>query len=91
VREADLKYLAAQQIMLAAAHIVDSVELDVFIMSANAALSVGPILDPTMFRLGADRLQMIRDLAVAFKPVQDVYDRLAAAMAADEVPDDKVS
>ncbi len=63
-------YLATQTQLLALASVVSSMDLDRFIMAADMAEALGPMLDPTLYRQGAPRLGQIRRLAEAAREFQ---------------------
>jgi hypothetical protein len=64
------EYQITQTTILLIAGIVRTMDLDGFIQAASLAESAGPIIDPTLYRLAASKLQTIKDLAYALRQFQ---------------------
>ena len=52
------------------AALMDGDKLEAFVQTARRALDIGPILDPTSWMRGRERLEKIIDLAVAFQKLR---------------------
>lgn len=61
-----------QQTISVMAMIVAGLPLDDYIAAANYADSVGPVLDPTLWRRGHEKLADIRRMAEALREFQAV-------------------
>jgi hypothetical protein len=66
-----LEYTAIQNQLVMLAGIVNDLDLDGFLAAINKAESIGPILDPTLFMAGSEKLRQVSNLAHAFKQVQN--------------------
>lgn len=51
--------------------------LDEFIVRADRALAVGPVIDPTLFRDAGEKLVALLDVARATKTYRERLDRIA--------------
>ena len=68
----DEDYLQAQHTMLTMLPLLIDIDFEGFLARASLSESLGPIIDPTLYRQGAVRLQNIKALAEAFGAVQEV-------------------
>jgi hypothetical protein len=57
-------YILIQTQLVVLAQIVNSMDLKGFIEAINRAETMGPILDPSLYLKGADKLEAIKNLAV---------------------------
>lgn len=68
----DEAYLTLQMQLTTLAGLVREMPLSEFIERINKAESVGPILDPTLYRAAAKKLETVKDLAQALTSFQRV-------------------
>lgn len=79
----DADYLATQETIAAVSRVLvdpgdlGAPTLDLFIERAERSLSLGPILHPSEFRAGADKLHEVLACACALR---DARDRIAKAV-----------
>lgn len=59
------EYQATQEMLLQAARMLDVLDLNTFRDRIRVAESLGPVLDPTLYRDGHRRLQALDELAAA--------------------------
>jgi len=71
------EYLKVQGQILALARSVRDIPLDEFIEAGEHADTVGPFLDPTLWREGHGNLQKIMDLARALRKFQSEVERIS--------------
>jgi len=64
------KYIQTQTSLMMLGAIVADMPLGEFLNAINTAESIGPVVDPTLFRAANGNLQMIHDLAEALLPFQ---------------------
>lgn len=72
----DSEYLLTQDRLTALSRLALTLDLDGFLSRIALAEVTGPILDPTLYKKGADALDKVKGIAVAVKGLQQ------AAMAA---------
>lgn len=77
------EYQATQDLLLAYSRELGQLDLRGFIEMARMADTMGPILDPTLWRLGNRRLEAIRRLAEAGRCLQIAYENLKTMVAVD--------
>jgi len=77
------QYNMIQSLLIAQWKILQGIDIKAFLEAIERAQAVGPIVDPTLYRNGADNLRIIKDLAqkmLASKQV-DCMALLPAALA----------
>ena len=67
----DAEYLATQQQIILFAKLIRGVDVQAFLERINRAESIGPVLDPTMYRKAAPALDTIKGLAEALLPFHE--------------------
>ena len=65
-------YIQLQQQILCCAKIVADMPLDAFLEKINVCESLAPVIDPTLYRQGQDKLQLIKKLALGLRSFQAV-------------------
>jgi len=70
------QYLATQELLLALSRQILMLPLKKFIEAIDLAETLGPVLDPTLYRQGADNLSAIRVLARAARKFQQEIERV---------------
>lgn len=79
----DVEYGLVQQAIIQAGDLLAMLDLPAFIDRANVALAVGPVLNPTLYMRGVDRLEAVRDMATAALRFRNAVERLRELVAAD--------
>ena len=74
------KYIETQMRIIEIGKIADSLDLDTFLVCISNAETVGPIMDPTMYRKAMDNLQAIKELAIAAQKVKITYGKVFKAV-----------
>jgi hypothetical protein len=64
------QYIAVQDCLVALGQVVARLPLAEFLAQIERADSVGAVLDPTLYRAAAGKLDAVRDLAFRFRAVQ---------------------
>lgn len=82
------KYLETQMIILNIGRSLQTVDLDGFLSQISKAETVGPILDPTMYRKVQDNLQAIKKLAQTLQLVKGAFGEVFAAVVETAVRGD---
>ena len=67
----DDEYQKTQDRLVIVAHSMLTLDLKGFLQRIERADSVGPILNPTLYRLGSGKLERVKRLAQAAKVFQD--------------------
>lgn len=73
-------YLRTQETILALVFSVKNLPLEDFVSAADHAETMGPILDPALYRAASERLRKIKRLAIALRQLQK--------LAAKEFPEE---
>jgi len=63
-------YIQTQHSLVTLASIVKDMQLAAFINQANLAETLGPILDPTLYREAGSQLNDVKELAESLLPFQ---------------------
>lgn len=63
------EYLNAQQLLQMVAGMLSAIDIDAFLARIDAAETVGPIVDPTLFREAMGKLEKVKHLAMAARPL----------------------
>ena len=66
------EYQQTQTQLLEIMHTVSSMDLNGFVNATNRAESVGPILNPTLYRAGQENLEIVKRMAVALREFKAV-------------------
>lgn len=69
----DQEYQETQNALLLCARMISGLDLTGFLKRIEQADSVAPILDPTLYRRGAERMHAIKKLAQEAKRVQSAF------------------
>ena len=77
-------YLQTQTQILAFAQVVRDMPLDEFMLAISRAHSLGPIVDPTLYRDGVANMTKIEDLARGLLEFQRVVRRITTEERHDE-------
>ena len=77
------EYILTQTVLINTAKILQPLKLNEFIERALTAESAGPIFDPSLYRAGIKRLELIRELASRAIAFRGALDNLHAEMAAE--------
>ena len=78
------EYSAIQTLLIGQAGVIEYLDLQGFIQMENQADSIGPIIDPTLYRKGHRRMAKIRALASAYTGVQKAYRELKELIIEEE-------
>lgn len=77
------EYVATQQQLLWLAGLVSTLDLDGFLRCIGSAESLGPILDPTLYRRGSLKLDAIKRIATAARQLQKAVAQAKQELALD--------
>jgi hypothetical protein len=77
----DEEYLIVQNQLQAIGGLVLGMDLDGFVARIDRAQTLTPILDPTLWMRGAEKLREVREIAEAVRDLQCVARRQVAAAA----------
>ena len=66
----DAEYIQTQQQLLCLAGIVKDLPIDEFLRKINICESVSPLIDPTLYMKGADKLTFIKRIAESARDFQ---------------------
>lgn len=77
----DEEYLTVQHQLQAIGGLILGMDLDGFLERIERAETLTPVLDPTLWMRGADKLREVREIAEAVRSVQTVARRQVAARA----------
>jgi hypothetical protein len=75
------QYLSTQLQVMRMAALVRSMPLAEFLSAIDRAEAVGPILDPTLYRDAAPKLDQVKALAVALRGFQVAAEKAVEGMA----------
>lgn len=78
------EYSSGQQTLIMAAALLGTVDLDALIAMIDSCHSTAPILDPTLYRRGMDRLGPIREMAVHARRLVHAKNELDAVVVREE-------
>lgn len=76
----DATYLKTQETLVRAASEIATLDLTTFLQRIETAEGATPVLDPSLFRRGADSLAAVKDLAIAAKRIQHAHRNLQRAV-----------
>ncbi|MBE7413865.1 MAG: hypothetical protein HS130_01000 [Deltaproteobacteria bacterium] len=83
----DAEYKATQEQILFAAFIIDNLDLNTFLQRIARTFALGPIIAPTLYKKGMDKLDQVRRLAIAAQHFQgEVHRQKEEARKAGEEP-----
>ena len=71
----DEQYLETQQQLVMLWSVVKDLDLGEFLSRISLAEAVGPIVDPTLYKRGMYKMEVIKGLALAFAKTQEVARR----------------
>ncbi|HBE80362.1 MAG TPA: hypothetical protein DDW65_21650 [Firmicutes bacterium] len=69
--DTDYKYTQHQLIIIANA--LNQLELDLFLERIEQAEALGPLINPTLYRKGAEKLEQVKTIALAAKSLKEVF------------------
>lgn len=72
----DSEYQMAQDLLIGQAKVLSFIDWTAFLARIERADSIGAIIDPTLYRKGAERLYLIRDVARQAQGLVMAYDKL---------------
>lgn len=81
------QYLATQMAIIQIGKNSSGLDIDGFLAAISKAETLAPILDPTLYRKGADNLDAIKNLARSIKPVQEAFQKAFEAVIKTAVAD----
>jgi hypothetical protein len=67
------EYMTTQMRLIEIGKIADTLDFDGFLKAISNAETVGPIVDPTIYRKAMENLHAIKKLAEAGRPVKTAY------------------
>lgn len=74
----DEEYIQTQHSLVTLGALVRRMPLDAFVNRASEAQTLGPIIDPTLYREAADKLSDVKALAKSLMPFQKEMERQLA-------------
>ena len=78
------EYKMIQSLLISQASIIAELDLEGFIIAANRAESIDPVLDPTLWIKRNKRLRHIKQVAIAYQDVVKAYEELRTLVLTEQ-------